>query len=706
MFKKELFLLVVLSTAFSIYAQTPSKYKYKGKEYYVYPFRINNTDDIPAFITSVPDGDYIAFHDYVFKRNRLSIKKETRYKLNDTALVGALFSLKNNVPDGLASFYYYDKVKGDNTIINPKPYSKSQFNYTNGLKNGDWKWINLNDNSHNEGTYKDGLSLGYFLYYNGDNTIKNKDKYYYGKLCDTVFEYKNNKAFIEYDVDTVNVMTNINNNTVYYLALKDIAINPYKNCKSYFKQFDTEGKLAYELKYKNGELQPFDSVYIKTKNVLDSARNEIKKIVMSKNGSKIEINTYSKDYYNTSFKKYVYEGDFLEFESKNILINTYYKKKKNKQSVEKQKLTSSNYNITHPNLPVIDTNSYKPFLISESIFIDGSGQKTMYIPKLKFSYAENINLKLYKIDTVNEIIYLLYKDLTFRYNKSLKNSEGLIKYNIIMFRAKEKRELLNHLYYPFLEKDYALLNPPNIYTHNYKSEFNHTSYFEEKVYESTIIKKIYTLNNIQLNGKYFFGDVKLFNSVDSSIHYGLECSDFSINSIVNFTNGELDGTTQEIGFYKKQKHYPTNFKSYFFNEKNKSKASYYGENNYKNGLKYGLSLYSYRSHSNQKKDKNQSKSFIQTFETNYINDTLHGVNKNYFENGNLAYDTHYDMGRPDCEYKEYFENGDLRVSYVFDKGKLNGVYQNYNMDNDHRYLLEYAKFQKQLHQRFVDILSN
>ncbi|MFI5204216.1 MAG: hypothetical protein ACHQF2_06945, partial [Flavobacteriales bacterium] len=94
----------------------------QGKSFYVYPLRTDERE-IPPYFASIPDGEYVIFHEYDFKKKFL--KKE--YKLLDTTLVRAIFTVKNNVPEGKAVFYNYDKTTAETG------------NYVKGLREGVWE---------------------------------------------------------------------------------------------------------------------------------------------------------------------------------------------------------------------------------------------------------------------------------------------------------------------------------------------------------------------------------------------------------------------------------------------------------------------------------------------------------------------------------------------------------------------------------------
>ncbi|CAL2083337.1 toxin-antitoxin system YwqK family antitoxin [Tenacibaculum sp. 190524A05c] len=59
-------------------------------------------------------------------------------------------------------------------------------------------------------------------------------------------------------------------------------------------------------------------------------------------------------------------------------------------------------------------------------------------------------------------------------------------------------------------------------------------------------------------------------------------------------------------------------------------------------------------------------------EENYDNGVLHGVVKNYYDNGNVTEETHYKEGKKHGTSKIYTENGVLIEDVNYENGKLNG----------------------------------
>src|ERR1700740_32627 len=96
-----LFFLAV--TCFSSAQVKIATYIFKEKEYKVYPFRFNNSPEIPPVGFAIPDGEYIVFKEYAFYTDY----KNERVTLLDTTKINAIINIKNNKVEGEATFFRY-----------------------------------------------------------------------------------------------------------------------------------------------------------------------------------------------------------------------------------------------------------------------------------------------------------------------------------------------------------------------------------------------------------------------------------------------------------------------------------------------------------------------------------------------------------------------------------------------------------------------
>ncbi len=91
----------------------------------------------------------------------------------------------------------------------------------------------------------------------------------------------------------------------------------------------------------------------------------------------------------------------------------------------------------------------------------------------------------------------------------------------------------------------------------------------------------------------------------------------------------------------------------------------FNEQLYSKGIKNGKSVGYY---SNGIPDK----------ELNFKNDTLDGIQKLYYENGNLRSEANVTMGKYNGEYLEYFESGKLKRALHYANDTINGTETVYN----------------------------
>lgn len=91
----------------------------------------------------------------------------------------------------------------------------------------------------------------------------------------------------------------------------------------------------------------------------------------------------------------------------------------------------------------------------------------------------------------------------------------------------------------------------------------------------------------------------------------------------------------------------------------------FSEQFYSTGVRNGKSVEYY---SNGKPDK----------ELNFRNDTLNGVQKMYYENGNLRSEANVTMGKYNGAYLEYFESGRLKRKMYYANDTINGTETVYN----------------------------
>lgn len=68
-------------------------------------------------------------------------------------------------------------------------------------------------------------------------------------------------------------------------------------------------------------------------------------------------------------------------------------------------------------------------------------------------------------------------------------------------------------------------------------------------------------------------------------------------------------------------------------------------------------------------------------QANYVNDTLHGERKLFYENGNIEVLENYNMGKFISPYKSYFENGNLQQEGFYENNIAVGEWKKYYGNN-------------------------
>ena len=660
-----LFCLIVLINLSAV-CQTVGQYKYKNKIYNVYPFRIDNSEDILLVGYKIPDGEYIAFANYNFKEKKGFKRK---YVLTDTTIVKGIFTIKNNLAEGSAIFYKHRvSNKGKQSHV---PFYEERGAFKAGLKNGIWSDGEFEKNPNEFTTFLNGIKQGYHTKLNSLGYVYQKEKFCDGHACDTMFFYSKDKLYKEYDIaDSYYTQEVISS----YNKAADLMGLKRNNVNSYYKEYN-DGVVTMQLNYKEGKVLPFDSIGSKYKyNGIDYY-----KFVTIKNSDEHhKILTYEN---TTSMSKQtsilLYNDDFL-YQSKYINYRKVYGKKPlfGKRKFTRIDTTISENYFINPN-SIIDS-SVVPVLIQKSNN-ESYKTETYYIPKYEFIFDKDNHTEKYRryrenyytfnhIDTLNKKIYLNateYGD----YNGYKMKSE-------CVFIHEDLEELNMHKLQAYLKKSYIIVNDmPNCYENHDRHTINLRDYNTEE-YEFFHTKKIYYKNDTALNGMYYFSGVRKAKNWPINIiytdHTGLE-QNILLGEMIS---GKRTGLWKELDYIDWPKRTPLDLKEYFFSHP--KKVSGYNEANYKDGMLDGT--YTHYQMYNPKEDDSESKEPIILYkqtEANYTRDTLNGNHKTYFTNGKLMRELNYVMGSPDGEYREYDFDGNLDAIIQFNKGRLDGKYISY-----------------------------
>jgi len=283
--------LALCSFGAQLNAQAPVKQvTIHNESYYVYPFRIDaGSEDIPLCGYALPDGKYIAYDTYNFKeipsKNALSFDASgnpvgiRKLIAKDTANISAVFSLRNNQPDGEARFYMKTLRAGS------KAKAFAQWSYTGqysaGLKEGLWQKRDRSSRAtehYNKGirhgkftyegkdretpvesSYTEGLQTGYAVYTDRNGKPVKREHYNSrGNQDSTIYYFNDGRIRItEAYRDLPPVPAT---NRVYHMALNSALGESSLESLGYYKEIDKTGKLVSLIDLKDPASYAFDSL--------------------------------------------------------------------------------------------------------------------------------------------------------------------------------------------------------------------------------------------------------------------------------------------------------------------------------------------------------------------------------------------------------------------------------------------------------------
>lgn len=363
--KSTRFLLFVICFFFFGFSQAQEnvrKVTRNGKEYYVYPYKhslngsaysysgeytgydYNPDNAIVPYPGSLPDGDYIMYYEAIsrYHKKRWFFKRRYEY-VDDTTVVYAEFSLKNNSKEGHAAFYEsYESLKEEGNFVNNEREGKwkkylyksvdwalgytgnygyeydynydtynyesvvEEYSYKNGIKEGEFQCrIDAGKDSGTVvtiGNYKDNAETGDWKFY---FVNKNLAKEY--SLTDSLGE----KILLGYtnDYDPYNY----NYGSIYHGWLKVYYPNGQLKSKSYYKngyksQLDTgyyhTGKYNWLNTEKTEYTDKDTNVYYDLKQF--DTLGHLVSHAYQKNGSQV----FAKSYANNKLYYEVYSSDY------------------------------------------------------------------------------------------------------------------------------------------------------------------------------------------------------------------------------------------------------------------------------------------------------------------------------------------------------------------------------------------------------------
>ncbi|MES2761761.1 MAG: hypothetical protein V4677_06125 [Bacteroidota bacterium] len=683
MIKQTFYFCLIVLIHLTAVSQTVGKYIYKGKEYNVYPFRIDDSEDILLVGYKIPDGDYVAFANYNFKE-KFSLKKKKKHVLTDTAIVKGIFTIKNNQTQGPAVFYNYEvNDKGKQSHL---PEEEIKGNFLNGQKSGVWSTADAGKPATEFITYKNGIKEGYRTRCGPTGKIYFKEKYCDGDACDTIFYYSNGKVYREYDVSSryfSNRLTSCYDKGVDLLSLRQNKAN------TFYREYRND-TLTIDLKYKDGEVQPYDSIGI---SYYYKGINTIKYVTIKSINDHQKVMTYSYNRsHNPVYDQFFYEDGFLYRTRHRDYLKKYGKKPlfRKRKVIKVDTIYNDSY-FLNPN-KIIDS-SIVPVLVSEYIPYK-TKTEIYYIPKYKFAFEKDNNspyfsrykednLTFNRIDTINKKIYMNGRNYGSRTHYEKKTEVVFINDKVEAANRFKTR--------PYTKNSYIINKEIPGFYGRYDTHNRHVDELTTDNFVWFPTKETYYKNDTALNGMYYFSDVAKHKNWPKDVkHTGYTglTDDLCLGRLVA---GKKEGDWAELDYTTYPKKTPADLKAYFFSHP--KKVSSYNELTYKNGMRDGR--YTHYQMYDPKDNDSYSKDPIVLFkeiESHYTRDTLDGHYAEYFYNGKLMIDFNLVMGAPDGEYKEYDIEGNPAATMYFDKGKLHGKYIAY--ENGRIYC--YANFKNNL----------
>ncbi len=684
MAKKYLIAVIALLAVVIVNAQTVGKFTFKNKEYFVYPYRISSAD-IPALGINIPDGEYVVFDTYSFKK-KFSFHRDRRkqkYKLADTTIVSAIITVKNNLAQGAATFYDYSYKR--NRKIKKIPYKITTGNLVNGLKTGQWRIESPKYKSYEIENYTNGVQNGYNTEYDSKNRLQKKTKYCDGSLCDTIFEYFNNQIIEEYDFLR---NTNYNNNfNLYQIALNDFGHSHVKEAKTYYKRYDYNGNLRLSLKFNDGILLPFDSIgeNYTSKDLKDELLRYV--TVKTIGPDQLVVNNYYKNSFSTHNDKYYYKNGF------NYLQDNYKVELRWKRRKFSRKYYVYKHDTTHRVTTLIDINTVNrkgiiPIPIYKSIYNNKDTSYSYYIPRYKFDYRSNSDFKFISVDTLTGGMY--FTDITKDWRKTVKRTDR------VRFIEMDKYYLETIKQNPCYLKNYIVID--NFYNDDKQERYYNSemSGISANDFKGKIISSTYLHGDTLMNGQWFFaGSEKKGKNWQKGKRLSRNVSYREADGGGNFINGKKQGPWVEID-WTEPKRIPDDVSAYFF--AHPKRVSSLIQQNYNNGLRDGLRVRYYVTDeddedfetdyeeeetetvhvkSANQKNKIKKNTIYKRSEMEFKNDTINGIYKTYYVNGKLAEEGQFVNGKLNGDYIKYDKQSKISSLTQFANGNLNGKYLRY-----------------------------
>lgn len=654
---------VLLAAFFTLISrgQAVGKYTYHHKDYFVYPLRIENSDEIPQAGFRIPDGDYVVFHNYIFRKKRFG-KKEV--VLHDTAKVVAYVRVANSLLNGPATIYFYNDTR--RLTLKKHPYKVVSGNYKDGQKDSTWRTKTISTGWYELSDYKNDLLNGYECSYNAKGQLLYKTKYRNEDKIDTAFSYfSNGRLMKSYDFYEASEVDNYPVD-IYSLALKDYTQIMTRGApKTFYREYNKNGRLLIDLKFKDGQPLPFDSVRTSDKFL------QVSNLGMAGKQPQYKIRLVRQMAYGSSVSEDTYRGMILSKHTR----KEYRTKYKDTLYQEKEILPlDSIYDAGQPQLLVRD-------------FTFGRHSQTFYIPRYYFSFEQSEGEGLLSIDPSGPAFRMGDTSLLSA-DVSLISQVTCVPEDSLVARSRRYNPYINKLFLASEEIPDKSLE----LGHNNGSEY---LYEQRKDYMEINPSQAYVRNGKPYSGRVILAPVVKHYKNDS---LG-QISNNNYDEIEKgaLVNGRREGAWERLsGDYLSDVRYG-DLKGYFL--KHPVIVDNYAVNTYHNGLRNGHSemfLGTPVKNLDESSDKSvegrkalaellkknlstSKKDFVYKSEAcEFNNDTLDGPYTSYFINNQPEQVMFFKKGRPHGDYKRYAYTGELLAEGRFNEGNFEGnFYRHY-----------------------------
>jgi antitoxin component YwqK of YwqJK toxin-antitoxin module len=656
---RKLILFISLVCSLKLFPQAsynPPKYVYQGQEYFVYPVRTGNTKGVPPTAFKMPDGKYIIFDEYNFKRDR----KKKKMVLLDTTQVTGIFTVKNSIANGPAEFYRYPRKYKKGAYHSAKEWNyKVSGVYEDGLKSGTWitqnkKWIEKREN------FKNGILDGEVLEYYLNGALESGTKYRDGRMCDTVFKWNVNGTLSHcYDIKRVNDTITPPDNFSDYIYDKHIksGLSFYLHPRSFYKEYDEAGRLKNSIRYTYGKNPEFDSI------ISDGEKWYVKKLNNTTNPDEQQhliVRKVTEEKFSETTTEYYYTGQKLTREKS---IEYYFKSKEKYESEQ-----------VFVDLTKLDFRSWKDTVISINNYGKAGTVKHHLIPAIGYYWKEGsydgLDYRPLQVDTVKRKI--------FSRDTLGKKSDIIGVAREISIYEKDRKDMKWER--AEAEEQFKFLSGvSDVRTWYYfTSSVNLPRAYDFKQYASDFNGSAWGLtwleNKKPMNGVHvFLDDAKVLrkNKFSAPKHHFTETRGTAEMGFL--LNGVRSGRWEQL-LVKRKKHITDNFEKSF---RYKPRAGeYYIAGDFKDGEKEGF----VRAWTTESKSIMENGRYVlrlftyMEYEANYSENYLHGPYKTFHYNGKLKYSANMWNGRIDGVYEFFDEEGKLTKYASFKKDTLHGDY--------------------------------